>query len=291
MKKFILLFLLIPSLCFAVEPIDFSKSIAMSPAILGGSAGVAAAGTTAFCTAAATCTATNPGECDILCEDFEGIAECDADSSPDMDAACRNGYAVVVGTDATLDFTSTASGTYPCATTTNTNVLKMTHAATVTTSRVVLNSGSAQSIIHAQVYVRFNSEGILTGQSVIVMSGCADSGCSQPLWTVALYDIAGTLSLRANFRDATPAWTLLTGPNVSLNTWYRIQVKADKTNSLIDFKVDGTSYGTDGNEDSITWYDRNQQYFVLMVDNKATTEVEFDNWAVDNDTAQGACLN
>ena len=43
MKKFLLLFLLIPSLCFAVEPIDFSKSIAMSPAILGGSAGAAAA--------------------------------------------------------------------------------------------------------------------------------------------------------------------------------------------------------------------------------------------------------
>jgi hypothetical protein len=43
MKKFILLFLLIPSLCFAVEPIDFSKSIAMSPAILGGSGGGPAA--------------------------------------------------------------------------------------------------------------------------------------------------------------------------------------------------------------------------------------------------------
>ena len=57
MKKFILLFLLIPSLCFAVEPIDFSKSIAMSPAILGGSGGVAAE---------------NPCAGYLVCQGFEG---------------------------------------------------------------------------------------------------------------------------------------------------------------------------------------------------------------------------
>ena len=85
MKKFILLFLLIPSLCFAVEPIDFSKSIAMSPAMLGGSAG-AAAGATGFCSG---CTQTGSNK---LCESFENT-DCAAGWSADTDATyCAVNY-------------------------------------------------------------------------------------------------------------------------------------------------------------------------------------------------------
>jgi len=45
MKKLILVLLLIPSLCFAVEPIDWNKTYALGPAFIGGAGGgVAAAG-------------------------------------------------------------------------------------------------------------------------------------------------------------------------------------------------------------------------------------------------------
>ena len=87
MKKFILLFLLIPSLCFAVEPIDFSKSIAMSPAMLGLAGGKVAA--------AAGC---GGGTSYLLCENFGSTN------------ACYSGDATFVNCDLTWTKVGTPGG-------------------------------------------------------------------------------------------------------------------------------------------------------------------------------------
>lgn len=247
-----------------------------------------AGGTTAYCTGAATCTATNPGNCDLLCEDYEGSSDC---SSLEGDNVCRNTYSGSLGTSATIDFTSTASGTYPCSQTSNTNVLKITHSSTATNTYIYKDYGSDKPITYLQVYVRFNSLSIASGAYSNIVSGCASSNCSVALWSLSVQNTAKIYKFVWGAYNSTFAWQTITGPTITANVWYRVQIKVDKTNGKLQLIVDGTSYA----DLDITYASRDNRYLLVGLstysDTVASTEVEYDNIAVSTSGAQGACLN
>lgn len=256
----------------------------MSSVICGG--GVAAApASTAYCTAAATCTATNPGQCDVLCEDFEGSTDCGGAGD---DTYCRNAYTVSVGTDCTVNFAATASGTYPCASTTNTRVLNMVSSGT-NVSSVIFNAGAGKAINYTQFYFRVNSENLSSGQNTILAQGCTNSSCSAYAWKLSFRD--GGLNryyLDLTYYNGTAFSTISTAQGtVTTTTWYRVNVKHDYTNTAVNLSVNGSAVGEDASDVG----NRQPQYFALWGGSQNTTDVEYDNWAVDDDTIQGACAN
>lgn len=242
-----------------------------------------AAGTTAYCTGAATCTATNPDQCDILCEDFEGTSECDADSSPDMDAVCRNQYAVVIGASSAMDFTSTATGTYPCASTTNTNVLKITQV-TTDGNYALFDAGAGKPINYTQFYLKINSDSMASGNAATVFMACTTANCSTYAWKVVVRESAAdTKYLDMTYYNGT-AFTTKAGVTELGTTWHRIQVMHDYTNSKVRHWVDGTPQQDEATDVG----NRQPQYFGPRTESY-TIEVEYDNWAIDATGTQGAC--
>ena len=166
MKKFILLFLLIPSLCFAVEPIDFSKSIAMSPAILGLAGGkVAASGVAGHCDGPTT---DGAGNTILLCEDFDGSTECASTYSSTCQAAwtvsVRDGGDLIEFNDA--DAPAPLQGTY------SSRIYTEDSSATTTNMK---RAFTANGTFYAFVLVHISALGDGTNYFFGFLSGASDA--------------------------------------------------------------------------------------------------------------------
>lgn len=251
--------------------------------------GVAAAATTAYCTAAATCTATYPGECDVLCEDFEGSAECDADSNPDMDAACRNGWAVVIGTDDAIDFTTAASGSF-CTGTTSTNVLGFTIADSSNSASVVgyVKGVPALDDVWVQFYINFTAESLDNTQYITFYTQDGAAGLGQNYVMLRLLDSSGTLNLQARYYNTAAGWTNSTGgTGISTGTWYRIRILTNASGSILQVYLNDT-LEFDISDLSTAALVRWIRFGPNSL-NSNVANFQIDNISWDDDAGQGAC--
>jgi hypothetical protein len=250
----------------------------------------AAGGTTAFCTGAASCTASTPGQCDLLCEDFEGSTDCDG-AGAGTDSNCRNGFTTSIQSGDAIDFTSTATGTYPCATTTNTNVAKITADGAYSRTEFFWDSTATQAISYVQFWFRINSESTATTKYFEVYSGTVsappDSGVMSNYLRVL--NTSGTLNLTWTYWNGAGEETQ-TSSAISTATWYKVALKYDQTNGVMEWWLNGTSQGSDTHSQGSS---RNPRYFVFGQDNYGgdtrAFEIEYDNITIDNDTAPGTC--
>lgn len=232
-----------------------------------------------YCTGAATCTATYPDQCDAWCEDYAGSSSC----ASTYDSVCRNTYTAGTSGTGSIDFTNTASSGYPCTNTTNVLVLT---APSSSSAYTVFNAGSAKNVVYLRRYFKIDSNSIANGADATIAQGCADSGCTQQLWTVFVHNTGGTLSIRAKFLNSSSSWVTLTGSNISNGTWYNYGLRVDKDNSYCGLWLDGSAQAS--SPVSITFNARNQQYF-RTAEADATSTIEFGDGAMDYTAMPGAC--
>jgi len=279
-KLLIILFLLILAL-----PVQSATMVSGRPCPGGSGA------TTAYCTGATTCTATNPGECDLACEDMEGTSNCDTDDNPDLTANCRNGFVATVNAGDTVNFAATAAGTYPCSKTTNTYVLDFNIAGAGATY-VTKDAGAKKPIVYEQFYVYIVSESIGNAQMVVLAGGDEAANLSTSAYTIQLYQTSDTLYLRMTYRDSGASSVYLptangAGNTVTTGNWYLVTVKYDYTNQATEFSINGSSQGT-----GASVYNRQPQYFHVGDSGfDAAVNFQIDNIAIDATATQGACLN
>ena len=272
----LLLLLLIPSLCFGQEQVARLSIPFVASSI--------SAGTTAYCTGAATCTATNPGECDQLCEDGEGSSDCGDDAAGNTN--CRNTWDFSEAGTSTIDFTYTAGGTYPCASTTNTNVIRVVSDGTnwPTAQVDTVDTGSTN---YTQFYFYLEAEGLSNTNSISFVKACVTSGCSTIAWWVGIYDDAGTIKPFMYYYNGSTFSQMIGTSTVSLNAWYRMRVKYDYATTSAEFWLGDTSQGSV----SSSVGDRAGRYFIIGTSASKTVTYQIDNISYDDDTTPGACLN
>lgn len=276
----IILFLLCITCSFA-ETVNAWMAIGV---IGGGGTSASPPLTAAYCTGGKTCTATNPGQCDILCEDFEGSTDCDSDNSPDKGAYCRNSWVVAAdaGGSSTV-FNYTPTGSY-CSGTTNLRVFRGVYDGSNAIA-ATFDTGGAEPITYTQFYFKFESEGIVNANYTTFLNGCVDASCSSPVWRIGLYDNAGSRVLRLIYYNGT-TYTSINGSNaLTENTWYRIRVKHDYTNTAVEFWLNDDSQGSGSDVG-----DRSTRYIAIRTPSSAgSLTFQIDNIATDNDTGQGDC--
>ena len=252
---------------------------AFSPAINAVLGMRAAGGTAAYCTGAATCTATYPGECDSLCEDFEGSTACLSGG----DAACRSGWTALVTAGGSIDFTTTHGGTLAC-TDKGTNAVTVTVTNGETGYLVTRDLGADKAVTYTQFYLRVVSEGLAENHAVAIAVGI-NAVISATTWTVALYQGTTNLYLRLCWNNDSVCSLGTTA--VTIGTWYRVRVRHNVTAGTADLKVNDTtevtvSSGVTGDS---------TRYLALgssgWASDPLTTQI--DNITVDDDTEPGAC--
>jgi hypothetical protein len=297
MKKYLWILLLIPSLCFGaagdLETIGGKVDTAITS--IAGKAGTAIAticgknytdgdAAAAYCTGAATCTATTPGQCDLLCEDFEGSTDCDG-AGDGEDAVCRNGWATTIGSGDSIDFTTAHSGTFGC-TDKGSNAVQVVITASSHATHASFNAGGTKAATYTQFYINVTSESLTSTQSTYLVSADVASNMSQVAWRFVLYDDYGTYYFKLTYYNTTPGFSTIQSTDaISLDTWYRVQVYHNSGDSTISWWIDGVAQTGDTNFGA-----RNPQYWFIgdnASDNATTFQV--DNIAVDDDTTQGAC--
>lgn len=282
MRRLLIALLLLPSLAWGQE---YAR---MNPYILG--SGVSAASTTAFCTGAATCTATTPGACDMWCEDFEGSTDCDG-AGDGTDENCRNAYTTNITSGDAIDFTSTASGTYPCTGTTNTNVVQISQADADQTD-VRFDIGALKNTIVAQVYINVISETLPLNGTVMTLHADNASDYAMKAFNVEfVQDGTNTYHFALNYANDTPGTsTISCGNNTAfLNTWYRVTVYYSNRNAgdSVSLYVNGTQCGSTATDP----YTRQARYFRFGDGVLGGYVAQWDNITIDDDTDAnvGAC--
>lgn len=273
MKKLILLLLLIPSLAWGQASLS---GVSLSGCSTGGGAGA-----TAYCTAQTTCTATTPGQCDVLCEDLAGATECLAGEA----STCRGAWAAVVETGGTVVFNASHSGTLACTD-------KGSYAIQVDkTGNAAVNARfnyTAKDTVYAQFYMNVVAEGLSDGQNDYLAQIVTDSGSNR--LAVIIGQTAGQVYLKASYYTGSGG-VHGSAYNISTGTWYRIQLRYTKStdsNGVIEFHVDGnevTNVTDNGATDQVT------RFYVGAYNSggAVTYTTQYDNIAVDDDTGQGAC--
>lgn len=296
MKKYFWILLLIPSLCFSatgdLQTIGGKVDTAITS--IAGKAGTAIAticgknytdgdAAAAYCTGAATCTATTPGQCDLLCEDFEGSTDCDG-AGAGTDAVCRNAY-TLTDTDSLIDFTTAHSGTFGCNDK-GSNAVKVSFTAIDEIAYATFDMGGTKAATYTQFYVNFISESLANTRITTAVNANVAANMSQTAWKISMLDAAGTLYLRLTYYNTTPSFVDISSTNsISLDTWYRVQVYHNSGDSTISWWVDGVAQT--GASDFGT---RDPRYWNIGDnDADAATVFQVDNLAVDDDTTQGAC--
>ena len=202
---------------WAVEPIN----LALAPAILGG-AGAGVAGVS-YCTGAATCTATTPGECDKLCEDHEGSSNCDADNTPDRGAYCRNGWAL---TDAYSSLTYAAhSGTFGC-TDKGSYAATATVAATYKGGVTVLSVQSDSDTAYGQFYFNVVSHTSSNADTIVYFGLSSGAGTSGDRMGCYVRSDGTNLALYCGYTNNSRTYVEEgSNPAINTNTWYRLRLR------------------------------------------------------------------
>lgn len=268
---FLLIFLLIPAI-----PVHSATTVSGRPCPGG-------AGSATYCTGAATCTATNPGECDLLCEDFEGASDCGDDAANDQN--CRNtGFVVTLGTDDTIDFTTAHSGTLGC-TDKGSNAVQVAITAGSHATYAYKDLGATKAVTYTQFYVNVVSEGIGDSMVTALVKGDQATNGGTSLWYLNLYQTGGSLYLRLTYYNAAPFATITSSSPISAGTWYRINIYTNTTTGDVSFSIDGSSQGTATDLGNRPW----RYLHIGDVASDAATTFQVDNIAVDDDTIQGDC--
>ena len=226
MKKFLLLFLLIPSLCFAAEPVDFSKSIAMSPAMLGLAGGkVAAAGATTYCTGATTCTATNPGNCELACEDFAGSSYCVGSSGANN---CRtNDVFGIAGTSPIDNRSANISGTLNC---TDKGTVAWETGVDANWETVYWGAPSFSELNTVYMQVYFNIVSYTAGANDFIFKWVI-AGSSTAYWMAyfTVNTVDSVLKIGGNYKNSAGSGQATATATIETGTWYRVVLKSSNT--------------------------------------------------------------
>jgi hypothetical protein len=249
--------------------------------VVGG--GVPVAGATGYCTGAATCTETNPGQCDLLCEDFEGSTSCGSG----LDSNCRNGWTAAVGANATLDSTVTHSGTLAC-TDKGTNSAQFSATNDSTSVYMSYDFGVDKPITYAQAYVNLVS-GVLSDTMVVTVMGWYDS-TPDLAHTLIIANVGGTLRLQVRYFDQDILnYSVATGSTTALSrgTWYRLRLNINTTAGTLKAYVNDTEEISLTDIATAAHIPRTLRIGSFYT--YATHVFQVDNVAVDDDTTQGAC--
>ena len=281
MKRLLILLLLLPSLAWGQ---DYAR---LGMPILGGGA-AAVAGTTAYCTGAATCTATNPDQCSLLCEDFEGTAACVSGG----DEECQNTWtaSVTSGDSITWGY-ATSLPTY-CAGTTNTNgVIRFVIAAASHDTYITKDLGASAGDTHLQFYI--NIEDGLGGNEAAEIVLAADANNRNNLvWRIFIKNTAGANRLELDYPNASAGWSELHTGTLTADgsTFYRINVSINRTTGAVAFKVNGTDVSGSPASDGYQGASNPARYVWFETrSNESAITFQLDNIAFDADTDPSAC--
>jgi hypothetical protein len=239
-------------------------------------------GATGYCTGAATCTETNPGQCDLLCEDFEGSTSCGSG----LDSNCRNGWTATVGANATLDSTVTHSGTLAC-TDKGTNSAQFSATNDSTTVYMQKDFGSEKTLTYAQCYFNLVS-GVGSNTNEVTVMGWFDSIDTIAHW-VSIINTSGTLNVQLNYfdQDILDFSHVLGTTPLSTNTWYRLRLQINTTAGTAVVLLNDTTEVS--RTDIATATGIPQIFKIGSFWTYALHVLQIDNVAVDDDTGQGAC--
>lgn len=266
MRKLILFLLLLASPAWAGGVI--------SGAVLSGCSTGGGAGAAAFCTGATTCTATTPGNCEFLCEDFAGSTQCD--DSPATASTCRAAKAVSQGTGQTIVTNASHSGTLGC-TDKGSYALQCTSTQASQSCNMGYDSGGDQAVMYLDVYVNVKEITVASGSTqglAYIGSGAFMDG------TVELYvkNTDGTYTLQM-ICDSCAAG--VESSAISLDVWYRVTLMANDTTNTAQLWVNGVSVGTRTDYDSAKKPRCAALGWSLLTTRLASAAVvQWDNWAI-----------
>lgn len=238
---------------------------------------------TNYCTGSATCTTTTPGQCDVLCDDFEGSSYC-VGTSGDQD--CRATW-TEFGAANSVDWTTTHSGTFACTD-------KGSYAAqfnfTADTQYGYYKSAAAdKALSYVQFYINFTATTVANDHTAGIFFS-VDSTSAYAPYIISLYNDGGTYRISLAHSDAaTLVHGATTAISVGTNTWYRIRVMYNRTAGTATVKVDDTTEinvasGVTGSTPRFFGIGN-----VGAFTNGESITFQIDNIAVDDDTEQGAC--
>lgn len=266
MRKLILFLLLLASPAWAGGVI--------SGAVLSGCSTGGGAGAAAFCTGATTCTATYPGNCELLCEDFEGSTQCD--DSPATASTCRTARECTQGTNQTIATNASHSGTLSCTDKGN-YVFQCTSAAASNSCNMGYDSGEDKAVMYLDVYVNVKSVTLASGSN----QGIAYIGSGAFLdGTVELY-LANSSETYSFFMTCDTCAAKVQSSAISLDTWYRVTIMANDTTNTAQFWLNGVSVGSRTDYDSTKKPRCATIGWSLLTSRAATAAVvQWDNWAV-----------
>ncbi len=242
-------------------------------------------GAVAYCTGAATCTATTPGQCDILCEDFEGSADCGDDTANDQ--TCRNEW------DTTED---TGNGNVVIFDATPTNALctdEGSYAAQITKGYTTSSQCGYKLVITekanlwVQFYMNVTTQPATTGTVMIFQLLDGSNRAVGLQLGGADYDW-----VRLSYHDGSSTVTGTTY-TIAPNTWYRVQIiwnaaTGGGNNGTVALYVDGNEE-TNITTNNSTYVPDSVNFGNIGAGDTDIFTVQFDNIAVDDDTIQGAC--
>jgi len=221
----ILFVLLLAAPAMAEEPLQLAR---MNPAMLGSGGG---ATQKPYCLSSTTCTTGTPGNCDLICEDFEGSTECKSG----YDSACRLAWDVSAGSGQSIDFTTVHNGSFACTDKgTNAGMLTATSSGA---SCAIWKDLNDQNIMYGEFYFNINSITLASGSSQDIFT-IATGAVSDDTATIQVYNKSGTLRLYL-LCDAC-AHGAFGSTALSTGTWYRVQWEADTTNDHFTVYLNGS---------------------------------------------------
>jgi hypothetical protein len=244
----------------------------------------AAAGASSFCTGATTCTATTPGSCELVCEDFEGTStEC---SDVEADTNCRNTWVGTLGGSCSADFTTSHSGTFSACSDKGSNSLQITTAAGAL-AYFTKNLGSDNADIYIEFYFNLVSVTFTPdAEGNVSLIGVMDSAPNF-IFDLFVYHRSNNdvvLKLTDHQNDV-----FSFGPTtISTGTWYRLGIAAKTSDNTINVYLNGAS------EISSSSYTasrdaRNVRLHWNGYINDSANVVQYDNIAISGTGLPGTC--
>jgi hypothetical protein len=256
----------------------------------GCSSGGASAAAAPYCTGDNECTATTPGSCDLLCEDFESNQHCVDNASYDSVCRAEHRWSVAVNGTGSIDFTTTHSGTFAC-TDKGSNAAKVTVSAADTTAYYLSSlSNAAGNDTYVEFYLNINSltladtkrQGIYVG----LTTGLNATQTLRILRTGSAYNLEATCVYCTTGLGSTDLAAMLDG-----STWLRIGIAAKQSNNTFKVYLNGSE------EISITDYTSGGDVVFIGVAFGGTLDslregasvMQYDNISISASALPGGC--
>ena len=126
------------------------------------------------------------------------------------------------------------------------------------------------------------------GGNMSISGAWTSSAASSEDWALYIHNTGGVYSIRLDYLMAGPTWATIIGSNISTGTWYKVDVKIDKTNGVAGLYLNGAAQGTTP-VTGVSFYARSQRYISYNVGDSntggvANSSVEFDGFTIDDGT-------